>query len=123
VPTILVVEDEPLISLALCVYLRDSGFKTLEARDAAEAVEILVAENSVDLVFSDVRLGTGMDGFRLAQWIRNARPGVPVVLTSGGFNKTDVVKHHCCDEPFVQKPYLFENIAAQFRTALAAEAV
>jgi DNA-binding response OmpR family regulator len=119
-PTILVVEDQPVLSIALCMYLEEAGFKTLEARNAAEAVEILLTKDSVDLVFTDVRLGSGMDGFRLAQWIRNARPSVPVIVTSGQSSKDDAIKHRCTEETFVQKPYDFENIAAQFRATIAA---
>jgi DNA-binding response OmpR family regulator len=119
-PTILVVEDQPLLSVALCMYLEDARFKTLEARNAAEAIEIVLTEDSVDLVFTDVRLGSGMDGFRLAQWVRNTRPSVPVIVTSGLSSKDDAIKHRCTQETFVQKPYDFENLAAQFRATIAA---
>jgi CheY-like chemotaxis protein len=61
-PTILVVDDEVLIRMALSDFLQKCGFKVLEASNAAEAIEIVQSHLSVlDLVFSDNQ-DAGRDG-------------------------------------------------------------
>jgi len=83
-PTVLVVEDEVLIRLAIADYLRACGWRVLEAGSAEEAIRVLLATDvAVDVVFSDVQMPGAMDGFGLAQWIRANRPDVRVLLTSG----------------------------------------
>jgi CheY-like chemotaxis protein len=118
-PAILVVEDEVLIRLVIADYLRECGFKVYEAGNAAEALEILEADNTkIDLVFSDVRMPGEMDGFALAQWVRRNRPGLPVILTSGDRKKSEVARDLCEDEPFFAKPYELEPVVQRIRALI-----
>src|SRR5437016_9555126 len=55
-PTILVVEDEVLIRLMISEYLREFGYRVVEARTGAEARRVLQSSQPVDLVFSDIRM-------------------------------------------------------------------
>jgi DNA-binding NtrC family response regulator len=118
-PTVLVVEDELLIRLHVADTFRDRGFEVIEAGDAAAALSILKANARVDAVFSDVSLPGGLDGFALARWIRNHRPGVPVVLTSG-----EVTADHAHavsrEEPFFAKPCDYDHVADFIRQRLQA---
>ena len=83
-PVVLLVEDETLLRETTAEYLRLSGFTVVEAANAGEALAAFAAGESVDLVFSDVRLAAGtMDGFKLARWVHRHHRGVPVLLTSG----------------------------------------
>jgi len=119
IPAILVVEDEILLRLAISDYLRECGFKVYEAGAAAEAIEILESSRAaIDLVFSDVRIPGGMDGFGLAQWIRNRRPGVPIILASGDAKKSEAAKELCENEPFFAKPYDITRLVAHMRTLI-----
>ena len=55
--TILVVEDEILIRVPISQYLRDCGYKVIEAANADEAMTALQhKETIVDLVFSDIEM-------------------------------------------------------------------
>jgi DNA-binding NtrC family response regulator len=116
-PTVLVVEDELLIRLHVADTLRDRGFEVIEAGDAAAALSILKANAHVDAVFSDVSLPGNLDGFALARWIRNHRPGLPVVLTSG-----EVTADHAHavsgEEPFFAKPCDYDHVAEFIRRRL-----
>ena len=116
-PTILVVEDELLIRLHVADTLRDRGFKVIEVGDAPAALEVLQAKLPVDAVFTDVSLPGDMDGFALARWIRQHRPGLPVVLTSG-----EVTAEHAyavsANEPFFAKPCDYDDIARFLRREL-----
>jgi len=82
-PTVLVVEDEQMVRMPIAEYLRDCGFRVIEAGDALEAIALLQSADHVDVVFSDVQMPGNMDGFALARWFRQYHPEVPVLLTSG----------------------------------------
>lgn len=121
-PTILVVEDEALIRIALSDYLQECGFKVLEAAHAEEAMRIIAhAHVTIDLVFSDVVMPGVMDGFALAQWIRTNRPGLPVILTSGDARKAACARELCEREPFLAKPYDLARAVVQIRRLLDSE--
>jgi CheY-like chemotaxis protein len=82
-PTMLVVEDEALVCMPIAEFLRDCGFNVLAAADADEAIGLVDAGDPVDVVFSDVRVPGGKDGFALVRRIRDHHPQTPVLLTSG----------------------------------------
>jgi CheY-like chemotaxis protein len=122
--TVLVVEDEVLIRLAVAVYLRGCGWRVLEAGDAAEAVTILkAADVKIDVVFSDVQMPGPMDGFGLAQWVRTHRPDVRVQLTSGApaavAEKAESLCGEVSREPPLAKPYENREVAHRIETMLA----
>ena len=77
--TVLIVEDEVLIRLVISEYLRDCGYRVIEAANADEALVVLKQEELViDIVLSDVEMPGSMDGFGLARWIREHRTGLDV---------------------------------------------
>jgi len=122
-PTILVVDDEALIRMAVSDFLQECGFKVLEASSADEAVQMLRSYAMViDLVFSDVIMPGELDGFGLATWIRRTYPAIPVILCSGDAKKASAAKEMCADAPFFGKPYDLESVVAAIRTALAQQA-
>jgi CheY-like chemotaxis protein len=103
---ILVVDDEVLIRSVIAEYLRECGFHVFEAADGSEAREILQgAGMPIDLVFSDVQMPK-LDGFELARWIRENRPEVQVLLTSGNPGMAAAKATELCHKgPIVPKPY------------------
>jgi CheY-like chemotaxis protein len=118
-PTILIVDDEALIRLVLSDYLKECGFKIVEAGSAAEAVEIIKQGSAkIDLVFSDVRMPGQMDGIGLAKWVRENRSDLPVFLASGDIGKTNIARELCAEEPFFAKPYDLDAVANKIRHAL-----
>lgn len=118
-PTILVVEDEVLIRMAVSDYLRECGFRVVEAGSADEAVEVLKTDTAVDIVFSDVNMPGSLDGFGLAQWIRRERPRLEVLLTSGVARKAKEAGDLCKDGPFLDKPYHHGDLERHIRQLLA----
>jgi CheY-like chemotaxis protein len=80
--TVLLVEDELRLRWPAGEYLRDAGYRVIEAATAGEAIAVLGSGTRVDLVFSDVNLAEGMDGHELASWLANNRPQTPMLLTS-----------------------------------------
>lgn len=118
-PTVLVVEDEVLIRMAVSDYLRECGFHVIEAGSADEAIEVLKADTAVDIVFSDVNMPGSLDGFGLAQWIRRERPQLKVILTSGVSRKAREAGDLCEDGPFLDKPYHHGDLERHIRQLLA----
>jgi two-component system, response regulator PdtaR len=111
-PVILVVEDDVLIRLATAEYLRARNLLVIEAVSADEAIAVLAAGERVDLVFTDVHLPTGMDGFGLARWIEAHCPRVAVLLTSGVAPLAAARIAVAEDVVFIQKPYNLLDVEA-----------
>jgi CheY-like chemotaxis protein len=62
--TILVVEDDVLVRMPISQYLRDCGYRVIEAVNADEAMAVLLhRETPIDLVFSDIEMPGSIDGF------------------------------------------------------------
>jgi PAS domain S-box-containing protein len=81
---ILLVEDNALVRRSTVRRLEALGFKVIEAESGPAAVKVLESrEEIVDLVFTDVVMAGGMSGLDLARWIRERRPALKVLLTSG----------------------------------------
>ena len=88
VPTILLVEDEVLIRMAMADALRGADFNVVEAAHADEALSILHAAVQIDLVMTDVRMPGTMDGLGLAMHLRETKPGLRLVIVSGEWSST-----------------------------------
>ena len=113
-PAILVIEDEVLIRLAICDYLRDFGYRVIEGSTSEEAQRVFRAGEPIEVLFSDVELGSRMDGFALAKWVRQHYPHVRILLTSG-VAKISEEDAGLSDGPFFSKPYSHETLEANIR--------
>lgn len=109
--TVLVVEDEPWIRLALVQHLEECDFHVLEAASVREAIAAL-EQGAVDLVFTDLRLLGERDGIELGRWVAKHRPGVPVILASG---EVKALQELCQAEGFIPlgKPFIHAAVSAQ----------
>jgi CheY-like chemotaxis protein len=114
-----VVEDEVLVRLAVADYLRRCGYRVLEAGSGDEALVILGTGEAVELVFSDVQMPGATDGFGLARWVREHRPGVDVILTSGMARKAEKAGDLCGHGPLLAKPYNHDRLLRRIRELLA----
>jgi DNA-binding NtrC family response regulator len=118
--TILVVEDDVLVRMPIAQYLRDCGYKVIEAVNADEAMTVLLhRETVVDVVFSDIEMPGSVDGFGLAKWVREHRPGLDVVLAGTVPRSVEAAKELCNDGP-VPKPYDAQSVHDHIRRLLAA---
>jgi CheY-like chemotaxis protein len=85
--------------------LRDCGYKVIEAVNSEEAMTVILhQETVVHLVFSDVEMAGAIDGFGLAKWIRDRRPGLGASL-AGTVPRTVENAKELCEEGPVPKPY------------------
>jgi two-component system, response regulator PdtaR len=80
---ILIVEDEALVRLDAAECLRDGGYGVHEAANAADAMDLLRSESIVDLLFTDINLGKGLNGIELALWALGNLPRLRILVTTG----------------------------------------
>ena len=109
-----------LIRLAVSDYLRDCGYRVVETGSGDEAVTILTKTDvRIDVVFTDVSMPGGLNGFGLAQWMLRERLDVRVILTSGVTRTAEEARDLCAHGPFMAKPYDQREVARQIRELLA----
>jgi len=80
--TLLLVEDEAIISLATSSRLKKWGYSVQTANSGENAIAVVSAYTSIDLILMDIDLGPGLSGPEAAERILGLR-NVPIVfLTS-----------------------------------------
>ena len=79
--SILIVDDEKHVRLALSLMVRSMGFVVQAAECGEKAVNVFM-ENAFDLVLTDFHM-PGMDGVTLARAIKEISPTTPVILVTG----------------------------------------
>lgn len=100
----MVVEPDVVARAVIAGYLRECGYRVLEGVTAEDVLAVLEAGESVDIIFSEVKLSGELDGFGLAKRIRETRPEIDVLLTSG-VAKAAEKAGDLCDEGPLEKPY------------------
>lgn len=104
---VLVAEDDDDVRALVSELLRDAGYDVIEAASVAAARTSLL-QRSVDVVFSDIDMPGGEDGFDLQHWVRRHRPHIKVLLTTGGApDPADVAS---LEQPPLAKPYSLEEV-------------
>ncbi len=121
--SILVVDDEVELLQLAREYLIDLGYSVYTAENATRALEILSQKN-IDLLFSDVVMPGGMNGYELAQQATQILPTLKVLLTSG-FTAKSIAQNGLqkFSENLLSKPYSKVDLAKRIRHVLDRQAV
>lgn len=90
--SVLLVEDEILISDMVRETLAEGGFFVHAVASAREALSYLATNANVDVLFTDINLAGDLDGSILAQRARLMRPNLPIVFASGRWNLLEPLK-------------------------------
>jgi two-component system, cell cycle sensor histidine kinase and response regulator CckA len=118
--TVLLVDDEDFIREAGMAMLEALGMEVVLAANGEEAIgRIQVADPSIDLVVMDLTMPQ-MDGREAFLILRNLRPDLPVILSSGYSEQEsipDLVGQGLAG--FIQKPYTLQAMRAKLREVLA----
>jgi CheY-like chemotaxis protein len=109
--TVLVVEDEATIRLMLVDELEDTGFEVIEAENADIAIAKLKRNLDIRAVVTDVRMPGSMDGLGLANWMREHRDAIPIVITSGFSTSPDIGSTLPSVVKVIAKPYRPQDVA------------
>ncbi len=80
---ILVVEDQEAVRAVAVEFLVDFGYEVLEAENAVQALQVLQDNPDIDLLFTDVVMPGGMNGFDLSQAASQLHPGLKIIHASG----------------------------------------
>ncbi len=116
--TVLVVEDNQEVRQTVVKQLTRLGCRTLEAEGPAEALKIVETGVELDLLFTDVVM-PGISGVELARKVRELRPGLKVLLTSGFSEAAVLQNREILPFPILSKPYqsveLARKVASVFR--------
>jgi two-component system, cell cycle sensor histidine kinase and response regulator CckA len=102
---VLIVDDEPPIRQITRTMLEHYGYRVIEAADGRHALEMFDDHDETAVVLTDLMMPV-MDGYELTAAIRDRRPDVPVIATSG-LNTSEVADHAIAAGAvrFVPKPY------------------
>lgn len=121
IQTVLLVEDEVIARVMLAEYLRDCGYKVIEAADTDEALVVLQhAEIEVDVVLCGISKTGSAGGFALSQFIRSTRPWTHVVLAGNHARAVDAAGELCEAGPTLSKPYEPQVVLDRIKRLLAA---
>jgi PAS domain S-box-containing protein len=119
VGTVLVVDDEvDLLEIAVA-YLEDMGYRALHATDGAHALEVLAREPGIDLLITDVMMPGGMNGVELARKVRELKPDVKIIYSSGFPSEALAERSGTqVDGPLLYKPYQRNEFATAIRRVM-----
>ena len=113
---VLVVEDEVLIRLMIADALRAQGLHVIEASNGEEAMRVLQSALPVELLLTDIRMASELDGRALALAARGARPGLKLIVASS--LEADDELAGLADAVF-SKPYDLNAIVDRVKSLLA----
>lgn len=102
--SVLLVEDEVLISRLMAEVLSERGFDVHAVEGGEEALRYLESGADVDVLFTDINLVGRMNGSMLAKAVRAQRPELPIVYCSGLYSPDELVPP-VPRSIFVKKPY------------------
>jgi CheY-like chemotaxis protein len=119
--TILVVEDsEDVLALAR-EHLDGLGYRVLVARSGEEGLQVFEREgDGIDLVFTDIVMPGSLNGVVLADKVRERRPEVSVLLTTGYNEELVADGAGATALQVLGKPYSRTQLADRVRAALNA---
>lgn len=114
--TILIVEDDPLISAFVQKGLRKHGYATELADDGLTARRLGMS-GAFDLVVLDLGLPE-RDGLRVLRELRSAGHTVPVVVLTGLSERDAVTCLESGADDYMRKPFHFDELLARVRSRL-----
>lgn len=102
--TILVVDDNDMVLALVVTVLERAGFRVLSADGGRQALELAAqTKEEIHLLLSDVDM-PWMSGPDLGEALKKVRPGIHVMLMSGGVNGELLVLNY--GWAFIQKPFV-----------------
>ena len=119
--TLLFVEDEDALRNATSRILRALGYRVHAAENGRQAVALWQEHGpEIDLLFTDMVMPEGMTGIQLAGHLRDLKPDLKVIISSGysaEIARTGVITQE--GFRYLPKPYPAQVLADLIRSCLA----
>jgi response regulator RpfG family c-di-GMP phosphodiesterase len=123
IKTVLVLDGDVLVRMPVVQFLRDCGYRVVEAANTDEAMVILQKTNvPVDVVLSEIDIPGSMNGFGFAQWARSVRPELKILLAGTPERTVRNAAELCEVGPTLKKPYDHKHVLNRIKHLLAARA-
>lgn len=108
-PTLLLAEDDESLRFVVQDNLEQHGYQVFSAEDGKEALD-LFRKGEIDLCIFDVMMPK-LDGFSLAQRIREMDPDVPIIfLTAKGLKEDRLQGFKSGGDDYLTKPFSIEEL-------------
>lgn len=109
--TILVVEDEDQVRVLTESFLQSGGHTTLSASSTEQALALLSAEQTIELLFTDISLQGELEaGLQLAIKATEIHPGLKVLYTTGQGVTDGMMALFVENSAVLPKPYTVEQL-------------
>jgi CheY-like chemotaxis protein len=117
---VLVVDDEPEVRSTVSEMLQELGYATAVAADGEECLRILQSSPTFDLLITDVGLTGDMDGWRLADRVREIRRDLKILFITG-YTQTAALpmQSHARSGEILTKPFTMDTFAMKVRNIMA----
>ncbi|HWR73791.1 MAG TPA: response regulator, partial [Nitrospirota bacterium] len=117
--TVLLVEDDDMVSRMTAEMLKSIGYTVLVENNPVDALSLCeMSQSPIDLLITDVVM-PNMNGKELRDRIKILRPGIKVLFMSG--YTANVIIHHGIPEEgiqFIQKPFRLNDLARKIQDIL-----
>jgi PAS domain S-box-containing protein len=113
---VLLVDDDILVSMGAADMLLDLGHSVTEAQSGSHALRLLESDAPFDVVVTDYAM-PGMNGFELAQRIKERASNLPVILATG---YAELPANRSIEFERLSKPYTAKDLAAALEKAVRA---
>jgi len=118
----LIVNDDILIRHPLAEYLRECGYRVVQAANLDEARKLFTQRRrqlAIDVVLADANAPGAENAFAVAAGGHANRPGVEVILAGSVDAEVEKAGELCEEEP-LGKPYDHQLVLDRIRRSLAA---
>lgn len=116
---LLVVEDETLIRIDVLDILRSGGYSVDESADATGAIANIAGRDVLHGLITDIKLGSGANGWHVAREARQKFPDIAVVYITGD-SVGDWTAEGVPNSVILQKPFAGAQLVTAVATLLAA---
>lgn len=116
--TVIIVEDDMIISLVVGIIIENLGFKVVANADNGEDAVKKIKEHTPDVVVMDMSLNGRLDGIETVSRIRSFS-NVPVIYTSGHSDKNLITRAKqtgCVD--YLVKPISRDEMTLSMKKAI-----
>ena len=117
---VLLVEDEPVIREIMAESLQDAGYDVMEARDGDQAIGLMDdAQGRFTILVTDLHMPGSADGTVVAARLRELRPGIPVIITTGRPDVLAATWREADGYTLLRKPYLPSRLVMLVRSLIS----